>query len=190
MTRLAQSPYPRLMPSSAHHSRATFSSAHPLSKERRLSSATSRGAATTYRRFLCPKPTFTSGSSFTISDSQMFRSLIPRHSLAVRGLTGQRSVSLRARHFTSHGSPASYIFRPVTFLGERLCPATTPRVAPALSSSGMHHPQTPNQALQRTAPAVTLAAAGLRLAPAVQPARQPPQSLSLGSVVSPSIPCA
>ncbi len=40
----------------------------------------------------------------------------------------------------------------------------------------------PNHALQRTAPAVTLAASGHRLAPAVQPARQPPQSLSLGSL--------
>jgi hypothetical protein len=31
---------------------------------------------------------------------------------------------------------------------------------------------TPNQALQRTAPAVTLAASSLRLSPATQPARQ------------------
>ncbi len=36
--------------------------------------------------------------------------------------------------------------------------------------------------LQRTAPAVTLTASGLRLAPTMQPARQPPQSLSLGSL--------
>jgi len=41
---------------------------------------------------------------------------------------------------------------------------------------------TPNHALQRTAPAVTLAASSLRLAATVQPARQPPQSLSLGSL--------
>jgi len=40
----------------------------------------------------------------------------------------------------------------------------------------------PNPTLQRTAPAVTLAASGLRLSPATQPARQPPQSLSLGSL--------
>ena len=40
----------------------------------------------------------------------------------------------------------------------------------------------PNHALQRTAPAVTLAASGLRLSPTVQPARQPPPSLSLGSL--------
>ncbi len=43
-------------------------------------------------------------------------------------------------------------------------------------------PEAPNHALQRTAPAVTLAASGLRLAPTMQPARQPPQSLSLGSL--------
>ena len=41
---------------------------------------------------------------------------------------------------------------------------------------------TPNHALQRTAPAVTLAASCLRLSPAMQPARQPPPSLSLGSL--------
>jgi len=40
----------------------------------------------------------------------------------------------------------------------------------------------PNQALQRTAPAVTLAASVLRLAPTTQPARQPPLPLSLGSL--------
>ena len=42
--------------------------------------------------------------------------------------------------------------------------------------------RTPNHALQRTAPAVTLAASGLRLSPTMQPARQPPPSLSLGSL--------
>ncbi len=42
-------------------------------------------------------------------------------------------------------------------------------------------PATP-PALQRTGAAVTLAASGLRLAPAMQPARQPPPSLSLGSL--------
>ena len=42
-------------------------------------------------------------------------------------------------------------------------------------------PATPNQALQRTAPAVTLAASSLRLSPTAQPSRQPPPSLSLGS---------
>jgi len=41
--------------------------------------------------------------------------------------------------------------------------------------------EAPNHALQRTAPAVTLAASGLRLSATIQPARQPPQSLSLGS---------
>ena len=41
---------------------------------------------------------------------------------------------------------------------------------------------TPNPALQRTAPAVTLAASCLRLSPTTQPARQPPRSLSLGSL--------
>ena len=41
--------------------------------------------------------------------------------------------------------------------------------------------EAPNHALQRTAPAVTLAAPGLRLSPTVQPARQPPPSLSFGS---------
>ncbi len=41
---------------------------------------------------------------------------------------------------------------------------------------------TPNHALQRTAPAVTLAASAAALPPAMQPARQPPQSLSLGSL--------
>ena len=42
--------------------------------------------------------------------------------------------------------------------------------------------ETPNHALQRTAPAVTLAASCLCLSPTVQPARQPPPSLSLGSL--------
>ena len=45
--------------------------------------------------------------------------------------------------------------------------------------------KSPNQALQRTAPAVTMAASGLRLAPNAQPARQPPQSLSLLSLGKP-----
>ena len=43
-------------------------------------------------------------------------------------------------------------------------------------------PTSPNQALQRTAPAVTLAASCLRLSPTAQPSRQPPPSLSLGSL--------
>ena len=43
------------------------------------------------------------------------------------------------------------------------------------------NPETPNQALQRTAPAGTLAASAAALPPTMQPARQPPQSLSLGS---------
>jgi hypothetical protein len=42
--------------------------------------------------------------------------------------------------------------------------------------------RTPNHALQRTAPAVTLAASSLRLSPTAQPSRQPPPSLSLGSL--------
>ena len=42
--------------------------------------------------------------------------------------------------------------------------------------------QSPNHALQRTAPAVTLAASAAAFPPAVQPARQPPPSLSLGSL--------
>ncbi len=44
----------------------------------------------------------------------------------------------------------------------------------------LKHRRRPNQALQRTAPAVTLAASATALPPTVQPARQPPQSLSLG----------
>ena len=43
-------------------------------------------------------------------------------------------------------------------------------------------PKSPNHALQRTAPAVTLAASCLRLSPTAQPSRQPPPSLSLGSL--------
>ena len=43
-------------------------------------------------------------------------------------------------------------------------------------------PATPNHALQRTAPAVTLAASAAAFPPAMQPARQPPPSLSLGSL--------
>ena len=42
--------------------------------------------------------------------------------------------------------------------------------------------ETPNHALQRTAPAVTLAASAAALPPTMQPARQPPPSLSLGSL--------
>lgn len=49
-------------------------------------------------------------------------------------------------------------------------------------SSLFSEPTSPNHALQRTAPAVTLAASGLRLSATVQPARQSPQSLSLGSL--------
>lgn len=43
--------------------------------------------------------------------------------------------------------------------------------------------ESPTHALQRTAPRVTLAASGHRLAPTMQPARRAPQSLSLGSLV-------
>jgi len=42
-------------------------------------------------------------------------------------------------------------------------------------------PATPNHALQRTAPRVTLAASGLHLSPTTQRSRQPGESLSLGS---------
>ena len=42
--------------------------------------------------------------------------------------------------------------------------------------------ESPNHALQRTAPAVTAPASGLRLSPATQVPRQPPRSLSLGSL--------
>ncbi|MHA3774833.1 hypothetical protein ACXR0O_25210 [Verrucomicrobiota bacterium sgz303538] len=45
----------------------------------------------------------------------------------------------------------------------------------------MTTPATPNYSMPRTAPAVMLAASGLRLSATVQPARQPPTSLSLGS---------
>ena len=41
---------------------------------------------------------------------------------------------------------------------------------------------TPNQALQRTRSAVTLAASGRHLSPTMQPARQLRESLSLGSL--------
>jgi len=41
---------------------------------------------------------------------------------------------------------------------------------------------TPNHALQRTAPAITLAASAAALPPTVQPARQPPPPLSLRSL--------
>jgi len=60
------------------------------------------------------------------------------------------------------------------------------RIGLDLASSILHsvapmsqHPETPNQALQRTAPAVTLAAPPPSPA---QPSRQPPPSLSLGSL--------
>ena len=46
----------------------------------------------------------------------------------------------------------------------------------------MQHPETPNHAPQRAAPAVTLAASAAALPPAMQPARQPPPLLSLGSL--------
>lgn len=47
----------------------------------------------------------------------------------------------------------------------------------------MRHDQWPNHALQRTAPAVTLAAHSATASPpAAQPSRQPPRSLSLGSL--------
>ena len=48
------------------------------------------------------------------------------------------------------------------------------------TNSGMT--ATPNQALQRTRSAVTLAASSRRLSPAMQPARQLRESLSLGSL--------
>ena len=51
----------------------------------------------------------------------------------------------------------------------------------SLADAFSNRAATPNHELQRTAPAVTVAASGLRLSPAVQPARQPPRSLSLGS---------
>jgi len=43
-------------------------------------------------------------------------------------------------------------------------------------------PETPNQALQRTAPAVTARASAAALPPAMHGPRQPPPSLSLGSL--------
>ena len=46
---------------------------------------------------------------------------------------------------------------------------------------------TPNHALQRTAPAVTLAASAAAFPPTMQPARQPPPSLSLGSLGVPHV---
>jgi len=42
--------------------------------------------------------------------------------------------------------------------------------------------ESPNHALQRTAPHVTAAASGLRLSPTMQPPRRAPRSLSLGSL--------
>ena len=51
-----------------------------------------------------------------------------------------------------------------------------------MPSSNNIRPETPNHALQRTAPAVTLAASAAAFPPAMQPARQPPPSLSLGSL--------
>jgi hypothetical protein len=53
-----------------------------------------------------------------------------------------------------------------------------PAIFPAFSATN----EAPNHALQRTAPAVTLAASTAAFPPTVQPARQPPPSLSLGSL--------
>jgi len=69
-----------------------------------------------------------------------------------------------------------------------LCPCSAPRPSASLLSTAMNskRPESPNHALQRTAPRVTLAAptASLRSPPAAfpQPARRAPQSLSLGSL--------
>ena len=66
----------------------------------------------------------------------------------------------------------------------RLTSRTSTRSTRILSSrlSFFRSNEAPNHVLQRTAPAVTLAASGLRLSPTVQPARQPPPSLSLRSL--------
>ena len=60
-------------------------------------------------------------------------------------------------------------------------PATTPRALHFMTSF-LQSTEAPNHALQRTAPAVTAAASSLRLSPTAQPPRQPPPSLSLGSL--------
>lgn len=84
--------------------------------------------------------------------------------------------SVRSRHATSavaatfsYSSTTSYSTSSASgsFLPEGLIPM---------------QPKSPNHALQRTAPRVTLAASGLRHAAAMQPARRAPQSLSLGSL--------
>jgi hypothetical protein len=54
-----------------------------------------------------------------------------------------------------------------------------PRNTHGHAKTAMQTDETPNQALQRTAPHVTAAASGLRLSATVQPPRRAPRSLSL-----------
>ena len=58
---------------------------------------------------------------------------------------------------------------------------TNPPIRKTMESTKRNEPS-PNHALQRTAPAVTLAASTAAFPPTMQPARQPPPSLSLGSL--------
>ena len=95
-----------------------------------------------------------------------------RNSFGRHVLTASLSVLVRGRPQTS--LPTSE--RPLTAISAQ---------PQSLGFSGMRlnrNQPSPNHALQRTAPAVTLAASCLRLSPTVQPARQPPRSLSLRSL--------
>lgn len=117
----------------------------------------------THRMLSSPTPAFLRPTSIRVSSPSptvaATRSTVPFRSVA-SGATFQPSSSFFIVHPASQSS--SNIF---------MCFDRSLRMA-----------ATPNQALQRTAPAVTLAASGLRLSPTMQPARQPPPSLSLGSL--------
>ena len=107
------------------------------------------------------------GSAATPASFTFSSPVIPRVS------TGRRLWSF----LISMRSACASFSSPVT----RSSPAST-TVSRLLFHVSRESNRTPNHALQRTATAVTAAASCLRLSPTAQPPRQPPPSLSLGSL--------
>ena len=129
------------------------------------------GLGTTHEHALCGE------SARSASSPDATRSYSPDHTKTPwRIVRGHSSGFIRASHVTStvFGSLAavlpSYMVAIQTIHRQQRMSLTE------------HTRTSPNHALQRTAPAVTLAASAAALPPTVQPARQPPPSLSLRSL--------
>ena len=123
----------------------------------------------------------TSGASPSGSRISAHHDCSPRQTAQPRTRQPWLAAFLRPRFIPT----ATFAARTVTsfLLPVPICLGTAHATKPAeLISHLSQRNETPNHALQRTAPAVTLAASSLRLSPTTQPSRQPPPSLSLGSL--------